>query len=107
MTSGTHDYLVVVDPVRGGGLEALGESLTQVFSPRLGVVRVDDSTLAELQGRTDVVAVARRVLPPGAVAELDETERLFAEAWSQHDRPKQRRGEGLPWDAEDHSPPDA
>jgi hypothetical protein len=43
-------------------------------------------------------------LPPS----LGESERLFAQAWQlrQQSGGKQRRGEGLGWDAEGFLPPD-
>jgi hypothetical protein len=101
------EFLIVVDPRQGVDLDSLGAPVVQVASPRVGVVRADAATLDGLRQRPDVVAVVEQVLPATVVAELDDTERLFVEAWSQHGRPKQRPGEGRSWDAEGFEPPDS
>jgi hypothetical protein len=39
--------------------------------------------------------------------DLSAPERLFVAAWLARRRPKDRPGDGLPWDAPGHLPPDA
>lgn len=99
------EYLIVIDPDRGEGLTALGAMVDQVASDRLGIVRVDSATLARLRQRADVIAVGGE-LPSSVTADLDESERLFVDAWFLRREPKRRKGENLPWDAPGFEPPD-
>lgn len=99
------DYLIVVDP-RSAALDALGVVVGHVASDRLGVVHADGATLERLRRRAGVVAVGQ-VLPAAVTAQLDESERLFVDAWSLRAEPKERRGDGLNWDAAGFEPPDA
>jgi hypothetical protein len=75
--------------------------------PRLAIVEIDDAQTEALRAATAteaLIAVPGDPMPDT----LTEAERLFAEAWStrHQSKPKQRPGEGLPWDAEGFQPPD-
>jgi hypothetical protein len=108
-----HERLVLLD--EEGGQDVL-ESLrgkfrvTHVASPRLVVVDdVDGAREAALRAAPGVVAVSGPELPAGLQKRLTDGEQLFADAWSQRvtEGPRERPGEGLPWDAEGFEPPDA
>jgi hypothetical protein len=81
--------------------------VTQQVSPRVFVIQrpADPATLRALPG---VLGVAEGRVPAELLSDLDETETLFAQAWSERAsmRSKQRPGEGLPWDAPGFTPPD-
>jgi hypothetical protein len=92
-------------------VERVGERLSrfrvsQKVSPR--VVIVAGSAHEELASVDGVLAV----VAPGASladelrASLTPTEALFVDAFRQRAEPKQRPGDGLPWDAEGFLPPD-
>ena len=75
--------------------------------PRLMVVEADEQAVQSLRavpGVANVVSGTTSILPDS----LNETERLFAQAWQQRHQmhEKQRVGDGLNWDAEGFSPPD-
>jgi hypothetical protein len=82
-------------------------SVVSALPPRLLIVKADEPTLRALRtlpGVEDVIGEPIGMLP----ASLDETERLFAQAWQQRlqSQDKQRPGEGLSWDTPGYSPPD-
>lgn len=73
--------------------------VVQVGSERVMVVAADAATLGQLR---ELPGVMRVVTPGDAVpesAKLNEQELLFVKGWQLSKQPKQRRGEGLPWDA--------
>ena len=73
--------------------------IQQRLPPRLAIVAADEEGLRALERKPEVRAVFTGDVPPEALTQLNEAERLFAAGWNQRHRPKQRRGEGLPWDA--------
>jgi hypothetical protein len=85
--------------------------VTQVASPRLAIVESPRSEgEASLRAIPGVVAVAGTDVPAELISRLSPEEELFVAAWSLRmaEGPrKERRGEGLPWDAPGFSPPDA
>ncbi len=82
-------------------LDALGSGVQvrQLLPPRLAIVAADEDELRTLERAPEVVSVFREDVPPDALARLDEPARVFAAGWNERRRPKQRRGEGRPWDA--------
>jgi hypothetical protein len=106
MTEGDVEVLVILDPASAQAFETLGERMqvTQRLPPRLAVVRLEPARLNDLHacpGVRDVLTGEGE--PPG---DLNEHERLFAEAWLLSQRPKRRPGAGLAWDAPGFLPPD-
>ena len=73
--------------------------------PRLAVMELEQSQMADLERLAGVEAVLTGPSSP-LPASLTESERLFISAWQQPRGDKQRKGEGLPWDAEGYLPPD-
>ncbi len=86
-----------------------GHRVTQAASARLIVVSASEPGEAEqLRAIPGVTAVTTGELPPADLAELDESEALFARGWAA--RPglsaAKRRRDGLAWDAPGAEPPD-
>ena len=80
--------------------------VTQRLPPRLAIVEGDADGVAALRNIHGVVGVFDGPVPETVLGELNPTERLFADAWVSSRRSKpDRRGEGLPWDAEGFEPP--
>ena len=80
--------------------------LTGLMPPRLAVLGLREGQLQELQRMGGVEAVMTGPASP-LPASLTEQERLFIMGWLQRRQGgKQRKGEGLPWDAEGYLPPD-
>lgn len=115
-TSGGKDdggeFLVILDPQ--GAAEAQdrlrsGHRVTQVGSPRVVVVAVSPEETPPSPSTPGVVAVSSGAPPPDVLEELDDQETLFVRAWTSRmtGPQKQRRGEGLPWDAPGFEPPDS
>lgn len=105
------ELLVILEPSAAAEtLERLHEShrVTQVGSPRIVVVSVSPGETPPSSSIPGVVAVTTGTLPSGLVDRLDEGEALFVTAWEGRmaGPEKQRRGEGLPWDASGFEPPD-
>jgi hypothetical protein len=85
--------------------------VTQVAPPRLVVCETTSSEReASLRSIPGVVAVTGADVPEELLGRLSPEEELFVAAWSRRlaeSGRKERRGEGLPWDAPGYSPPDA
>jgi hypothetical protein len=78
-------------------------------SPRLVVgERAAPASDAAVRGIEGVVAVSDGELPQSLLDRLGPEEQLFATAWASRMAadPKERRGEGLAWDARGFAPPD-
>ena len=115
-TSGGKDdggeVLVILDPLTAAkAQERLRSShrVTQVGSPRVVVVAVSPEETPPSPSTPGVVAVSSGAPPPDVIEDLDEQETLFVTAWASRmtGPQKQRRGEGLPWDAPGFEPPDS
>lgn len=112
VTGDSREVLVVIGEQRAA--EAFkqlssGYSVRQVASPRVVVVDGSVGVLAGLRSIPGVTVVTRGDAPSGLTEGLDEGEALFVAAWlsrSEEGPPKQRPGEGLPWDAPGFLPPD-
>lgn len=108
MSGASSERLVVLDSRNAAS--ALAEllalaSVTQVLGARLALVRADDATAARLARISGVHGIHSGVL--GAIpSDLTETERAFVSAWEMRQRPKERPGDGLSWDAPGFTPPD-
>jgi hypothetical protein len=105
------EFLVILDPLTAAeAQERLRSShrVTQVGSSRVVVVAVSPEETPPSPSTPGVVAVSSGAPPPGVVEELDEQEAMFVTAWASRmtGPEKQRRGEGLPWDAPGFEPPD-
>ena len=106
------EVLVILDPLSAAKTQErlrISHRITQVGSPRVVVVAVSPEETPPSPSTPGVVAVSSGALPPGVMEELDEQEALFVRAWASRmtGPQKQRRGEGLPWDAPGFEPPDS
>ena len=81
--------------------------MVHTASPRL-VVGEPAASDAAVRGIEGVVAVSAGELPQSLLDRLAPEEQLFATAWASRmaETPKQRRGEGMAWDARGFVPPD-
>lgn len=79
--------------------------ILQRLPPRLAIVAADEEGIRELRRSPNVSAVFAEDVPPDALAQLDQVSRAFAAGWNERRRPKQRRGEGLQWDAPGYDAP--
>jgi hypothetical protein len=108
MSDAPRERLIILDPRLGRS--ALAElravaHVTQVLEPRLVLLHSDAATIALLSRIPGVIGVHEEALgeiPP----DLTPSERMFVSAWEARQRPKDRRGEGLAWDAPGFKPPD-
>jgi hypothetical protein len=73
--------------------------ILQRMPPRLAIVATDEEGIRALERRPEISAVFVEDVPAEALARFDEVARLFAAGWNERRRPKERIGEGLPWDA--------
>lgn len=72
-------------------------------SDRVFSVRGDAGRVRRLPG---VALVLTGGESEDVLRNLSETEALFAKAWLMAKQPKERKGQGLPWDAPGFLPPD-
>ncbi len=108
MSEKAEEWLIVLrestEEVRAQ-LKAYGR-VTQTVSPRVLVLGdLADRCAPDLAATEGVAAVTDGALPPEVFDQLDEKEALWAAAWAQRKRSKNRLGEGLDWDAEGFEPP--
>jgi hypothetical protein len=101
--------IVLARGATGLSLDDLGRrsSVKALLPPRIGVV-ADEGDVEALRRLPQVEAVLTGGADP-IPASLDSSESTFVQAWQRRQQPavKQRRGEGLSWDAEGYLPPDA
>ena len=101
--------LVIFDPSRAE--DALADAagtvtVTQRLLPRLAIVEGDPDRVAALRQLPGVTGVFQGPVSETVLRELNPDERLFAGAWARGRAPKpERRGQGMPWDAEGFEPP--
>jgi hypothetical protein len=108
MSGASPELLVVLDsPHAASALAELLElaSVTQVLGPRLALVRADAATAARIAKIKGVHGVHSGTLG-GIPSDLTQKERAFVSAWEMRQRPKERPGDGLSWDAPGFTPPD-
>lgn len=103
--------LIVLDagPTAAAAMERISERLhiTQQLPPRLALVEGEAADLQRARTLVGVTAVCTQRIDDVVFKQLNEAERLFAEAWTLSLKPKgARRGDGLPWDAAGFQPPD-
>ena len=79
-----------------------------MLRPRVLVLEIDDDAAARLREDPDIAGVFDREAPADVVDQLPADARLFVNAWIQQQatKDKQRRGDGLSWDAPGFEPPD-
>ncbi|OHV41401.1 MULTISPECIES: hypothetical protein [Pseudofrankia] len=96
-------------------LEALRQlvPVTLDYPPRLALVPLPPRAAGRIAEQPYIVGVYTEAPPPAVLATLRPAERLFVDAWllrvedRVYRRKRHRHGEGLPWDAPGHEPPDA
>jgi hypothetical protein len=74
-------------------------------SPRVAVIEGPWAKIHALAARPGVQVVEDDP-PSELLARLDASEAIFARAWRQRRKPKNRAGDGLSWDAPEYQPPD-
>lgn len=100
-------YLLLLDEDRMTDAVRSHVTIVHTASPRLFVVRLVEAAPEEISALPGVAAVTNRGLPAELMSDLDDEERLFARAFASRTEPKERIGEGLPWDAPGFEPPDS
>ena len=100
------DFLIFLD-----GKESIDRVADQVrivhsASPRLHVVSMQPSRAESLKALPGVIELTTGTFSPEVMEQLDSQERFFLEAFTSRTDSKQRKGEGLPWDAPGFEPPD-
>ena len=102
------EVLVVLD---AAGAERTAQAVgrhvrvVQQLPPRVLVATGTVPSIAEVSALPGVSAVVTRSSSAPMPAGLTAEERLFVGAWRSRQRPKQRPGEGLKWDAPGYTPP--
>jgi hypothetical protein len=82
-----------------------GAQVVQRMPPRLAIVVADDDGIQAMTDSPAVTGVYAGDVPPDVLDGFDQVTRVFAASWNERRRPKQRRGEGLSWDAPGFEPP--
>jgi len=102
------EFLVVLEPRLSdrtlAHLRAIG-NVTQVFPPRLALVRAAPDTIVRVARIEGVLSVSDDTLSE-LPQDFTPSERLFVSAWEARRHLKTRPGEGLSWDAPNFLPPD-
>jgi hypothetical protein len=100
------EFLVLLDRDEFDGPLSEHARVVHSASPRLHVIRLEASAVQKFESLPGVVELTADSFSPELLERLDDQERLFLEALSRRNAPKQRLGEGLPWDAPGFEPPD-
>lgn len=112
VASDREELLVVMSEgsADGAGPQLLdGYPIIHAVSRRVFVVETPaDASSTDIAALPGVAAVSEGGVDSEILEGLDETEALFVAAWSRRrgESKKQRRGEGLDWDAAGFEPPD-
>jgi hypothetical protein len=77
----------------------------QRLPPLLAIVAADEEGIRALESSSATSAVYAEDVPPEALERFDQATRAFAAGWNERRRPKERRGEGLSWDAPGYEAP--
>lgn len=103
-TEPTSSELLVVlsDPTEGAMLVSAYTTLHSI-SPRMLVIRKPAQLGVRLDG---ALLVTDGEVPTEVLAALTPVEQQWALAWNARKRPKQRAGDGEPWDNTEFYPPD-
>ena len=105
------DFLVVLDSsITKADREAVQRiaPATQSISNRVFLSAGGDAVAAGLRSMSGVAMVLTGAEPGPAMPQLDDSERLFVQAWlSTRGQVKHRRGDGMDWDTPPMLPPDA
>jgi hypothetical protein len=105
----TRELLVLLDPDRTDaalvGLRAVA-AVTQTLRPRLALVAAQPGQRDALTAVPGVLGVYTLAAPDAVLDTLDDTERMFAVAWSIRDPDTRRSGDHQPWDSPGRLPPD-
>lgn len=116
VSNGGQDLLIIISENRAEEIFkriSADYKVRQVASSRVFTVEGDQNELAKLRRISEVTIVAPGGggdAPTDVLETLDEGEKLFVLAWSSRSKEtgsKQRRGEGMSWDAPGFTPPDA
>ncbi len=78
-----------------------------MLRPRILVLQIEEEALTALRQDPSLAGVYDDTVPPEVLAGLRPDERLFVDGWIQQQasKDKQRRGDGLSWDAPGFQPP--
>jgi hypothetical protein len=76
-----------------------GARILQQLPPRLVIVAADQDAISNMKRSAEIKALFTDEIPPETLDGFDEVTRAFAVGWNQRRQPKQRPGDGLPWDA--------
>lgn len=96
----TSEVLVELQP--GASVDDAVPSAAQVVQrlpPRLAIVVADEEGIRAMERSPEISAVFAEDVPPEALEQFDQVSRAFAAGWNERRQPKERRGEGLSWDA--------
>lgn len=109
MPNTVRELLVVLHLSAGDqGLNEVKRETTviQHVPPRLVLVEGEPNVIDRLRELPGVRSVFRPEDDMGEIGDLSEHERLFVDGWRLRGQPKERPGDGLPWDAPGYLPPD-
>jgi hypothetical protein len=106
MSSSAFEVLVELTP--GAAVDDAIPREAQVLQrlpPRLAIVATDEEGFRMLERSPAISAVYADDVPQEAMERFDQVSRAFAAGWNERRQPKERRGEGLPWDSPGFDPP--
>ena len=104
--SEAQEVLVVLGPSADREAVVRLAPIVHSASDRVFAVRGDSAQVARIRQLPGVTQVLTGEEPEDATHGLSGTEELFARAWLMARQPKQRKGQGLPWDTPGYLPPD-
>lgn len=103
------ETLVILEPGAAAHVRTAVAQLAPILhsgSGRVFVVTGDETAFRRLQQMPGVLQVLTGEGSDEQLPALDASDSLFARAWILGRQPKQRKGEGLAWDAPGFLPPD-
>lgn len=105
--AGPREHVLIIDPGSTDPLVGWPGQVRHTVSSRVALVDADDTAIEALRARPGVLGVYAAIVPPHVTAALDDTERLFIEAWHLRNEPKRRPADGVDWGERGFEPPDA